>query len=160
MNTILCLGSATGPRVETVLDAILNVGIPVACSDIYADRAPGLDGCVVNCVVIVRGAAKEASLKAVEDAFGRVRDSERNIPVSLDIDVIGWIDGTALQWNAKYDPGRAHLVHGLSQLPSIPVANAVRAIAEERDFDVTRNAIGFYPLVSATYVERTLNVNV
>lgn len=74
------------------------------------------------------------------------------MPVPLDVDVIGEMDAGRVVWNARYDPGRPYLFHGLWQLDIEAIHRGLRLIASERDFLPEVNARAFYGMAGAGFV--------
>ncbi|MGO1073725.1 2-amino-4-hydroxy-6-hydroxymethyldihydropteridine diphosphokinase [Lysobacter sp. CA199] len=167
-TALICLGASDGARVENLLEAAALLAVDAGAdsvrgvSELYGDRhRPYRGGATVNLLLALewRAAPAEAALerrfKQLEAEFGRERDPRRQMPVPLDIDLIGRIDG-ALRWQARYDPGRPYLFHGLRQLPLPALQDGLAAIAQQRGFRPEHNATGFYCFASAAFVQRYL----
>jgi 7,8-dihydro-6-hydroxymethylpterin-pyrophosphokinase len=165
---LICLGASDGARVENLLEAaaLIAADAEVAgvrgVSELYGDRhRPHRGGATVNLMLAVEYKiassidALERRFKRVEADFGRERDPRRQMPVPLDIDLLGSIDG-ALQWQTRYDPGRPYLFHGLQQLPLATLQTELAALAQQRGFRGEQNASGFYTFASADFVQRYL----
>ncbi|MEH6419077.1 2-amino-4-hydroxy-6-hydroxymethyldihydropteridine diphosphokinase [Pseudomonas sp. CGJS7] len=166
---LICLGASDGARVENLLEAAAQLTAEAGAdslrgvSELYGDRhRPYRGGATVNLMLALewRGAtpadaALERRFKQLEAEFGRERDPRRQMPVPLDIDLVGRIDG-APRWQARYDPGRPYLFHGLRQLPLPALQEQLTALAGQRGFDPEHNASGFYCFASAAFVQRYL----
>lgn len=166
---LICLGASDGARIEHLLEAAAalaaDAGVTAVrgVSELYGDRHRQYrGGATVNLMLALEWVSAppierlEAGFKRLEAEFGRERDPSRQMPVPLDIDLLGGID-TVLQWQARYDPGRPYLFHGLRQLPLPLLQTELAALAKQRGFDPERNASGFYPLASAAFVSRYLH---
>lgn len=172
-TALICLGASDGPRVENLLLAAARLRTEFevaadaraagACSELYGDRhRVHRGGATVNLMLALQVAPRcsiesmEHRFKQIEAAFGRERDPQRVLPVPLDIDLVGRIDGE-VQWQDRYDPARPYLFHGLHQLALPPLHKALDAVALQRGFSPEHNAMGFYPLASADFVEGFLH---
>lgn len=158
----LCFGANAGARVETLLQAAVLAGkqlgaSSIHCSSIYADRHSSVaSGSVVNMVALVSGvSADEASvrpaLERIEHEFGRIRDEDRQAPVTLDIDWIGTNDDGVVMWSDRYDRGRSYVWQGLYELDDTAISPELNRICLERDFTPEENAKHFYQLVSREF---------
>ncbi|MFD0323217.1 2-amino-4-hydroxy-6-hydroxymethyldihydropteridine diphosphokinase [Lysobacter gummosus] len=165
---LICLGASDGARVENLLDAaaLLAADAEVAgvraVSELYGDRhRPHRGGATVNLMLALEYTAApaidalERRFKRLEADFGRERDPRRQMPVPLDIDLLGGID-IAPQWQTRYDPGRPYLFHGLQQLALPALQGELAALAQQRGFRAEQNATGFYSFASAGFVQRYL----
>lgn len=165
---LICLGASDGARVENLLDSAARLlALPQAralraCSELFGDRHRlHRGGATVNLMLALQVDsgltidALEHEFKRIEAAFGRQRDPRRAMPVPLDIDLLGRIDD-GVQWQPRYDPGRAYLYHGLHQLPLPALQRELVRVAARRGFAPEQNASGFYALASAAFVERYL----
>jgi 2-amino-4-hydroxy-6-hydroxymethyldihydropteridine diphosphokinase len=165
---LICLGASDGARVENLLESATRLlALPQArgllgCSELFGDRHRlHRGGATVNLMLALEVEAGltiealEREFKRIEAAFGRQRDPRRAMPVPLDIDLLGRIaDG--VQWQPRYDPGRAYLYHGLHQLALPALQHELDHVAAQRGFAPEQNASGFYGLASAAFVERYL----
>ncbi|QWF19075.1 2-amino-4-hydroxy-6-hydroxymethyldihydropteridine diphosphokinase [Lysobacter capsici] len=165
---LICLGASDGARVENLLESATRLlALPQAralraCSELFGDRhRPHRGGATVNLMLALEVEAGltiealEHEFKRIEAAFGRQRDPRRAMPVPLDIDLLGRI-GDGVQWQPRYDPGRAYLYHGLHQLPLPVLQRELDRVVAQRGFAAEQNASGFYGLASAAFVERYL----
>ncbi|ALN80366.1 2-amino-4-hydroxy-6-hydroxymethyldihydropteridine diphosphokinase [Lysobacter antibioticus] len=172
-TALICLGASDGPRIENLLlsaaqllsefDGTADPSALCACSELYGDRhRVHRGGATVNLMLAMKVAPRwsvetmERRFKQIEAAFGRERDPQRVLPVPLDIDLVGRIDGE-VQWQDRYDPARPYLFHGLHQLTLPLLRKALDAVALQRGFRPEHNAMGFYPLAGADFVERFLH---
>ncbi|QWP74935.1 2-amino-4-hydroxy-6-hydroxymethyldihydropteridine diphosphokinase [Lysobacter sp. K5869] len=167
-TALICLGASDGPRAENLLDAAAQLlaepdAALAAASELYGDRHRlHAGGATLNLVLAVewQGASQPEALerrfKRIEAGFGRERDPRRRMPVPLDIDLLGALDAGGSRWQARYDPGRGYLFHGLSQLPLPPLQAALDALQRQRGFRGEDNAHGFYAYAGAAFVRRYL----
>lgn len=172
-TALICLGASDGPRIENLLlsaarllsefDGRGEATALRACSELYGDRHRiHRGGATVNLMLAMSVAPRwsietmESGFKQIEAAFGRKRDPQRVLPVPLDIDLVGRIDAQ-VHWQDRYDPGRPYLFHGLHQLKLPQLQPALDAVALQRGFRPEHNAMGFYPLAGAEFVERFLH---
>lgn len=164
-TTLICFGADAGHRVETLiraLDHFHHHGMRVlTCSDVFADTDAGTAAVQVNLLAMVRTEKYLTAdlLRPIEDAFGRVRDDDRQMPVALDLDMLGTVEPDSVRWNEKYDAGRPYYFHGLWQIAQHtrgPLLDALSAIAAERDFAPSESGSRFHPLVSGRFVQHTL----
>ncbi|MGH8082858.1 MAG: 2-amino-4-hydroxy-6-hydroxymethyldihydropteridine diphosphokinase, partial [Lysobacter sp.] len=166
---LICLGASDGARVENLLEAAARLAGDAdtlavrGVSELYGDRhRPHRGGATVNLMLALewRGAPAidvlERRFKRLEAEFGRERDPRRQMPVPLDIDLLGVVDA-GLQWQARYDPGRPYLFHGLQQLPLPALREELGALSRQRGFAVEQNASGFYSFASAAFVQRYID---
>lgn len=165
---LICLGASDGARVENLLEAAARLAADAqvlsvrAVSELYGDRhRPHRGGATVNLILALEYRvapdvdALERRFKQLEASFGRERDPRRQMPVPLDIDLLGIIDG-GVHWQPRYDPGRAYLFHGLQQLALPELRDALDALRRQRGFELAGNASGFYPLTGAAFAQRYL----
>lgn len=168
---LICLGASDGARVENLLEAATRLlALPQArelrgCSEVFGDRhRQHRGGATVNLMLALEVESGltievlEREFKRIEAAFGRQRDPRRAMPVPLDIDLLGRIDD-GVQWQPRYDPGRAYLFHGLHQLPLPALQRELDRVVAQRGFAPERNASGFYGLASAVFVARYLTTS-
>ena len=167
-TALICLGASDGPRAENLLEASAQLLAEpevalAAVSGLYGDRHYLHTGeATLNLVLALewRNApppeALERRFKRIEAGFGRQRDPRRRMPVPLDIDLLGALDAAGPRWQARYDPGRGYLFHGLSQLPLPPLQAALDALQRQRGFRGEDNAHGFYAYAGAAFVRRYL----
>lgn len=167
-TALICLGASDGPRAENLLEAAAQLlsdsdAALAAASELYGDRHRlHAGGATLNLMLALdwRNAppaeALERRFKRIEAGFGRERDPRRRMPVPLDIDLIGTLDAAGAHWQARYDPGRAYLFHGLNQLALPPLQAALQALQTQRGFQAQANAHGFYAYAGAGFVRRYL----
>lgn len=165
----LCLGANSGDRVETLIQAAARVSLSLgatgfSCSSVYADRhRQSRTGATTNLAIRLDGVPAlmhedmlVAQLREIEDDFGRVRDPERELPVTLDIDWLGSRVTNEPAWDERYDRGAHYVWQGLYELRDEHLQVELDRLCTERDFTPAENARGFYGLVSRHYTAKLI----
>lgn len=161
-DIFLCLGADGGARSEALLRAAALVSHrvcagSVVCSSMFGDRhRQSFWGATVNMVVLLKDVPLEDEqvrtvLDEVEAQLGRVRDPDRNLPVLIDIDWVGTLRESVVEWNDRYDHGRSYVWQGLREIDHPRVRPELERISLERDFTAEQMAKSFYPLMTAEF---------
>lgn len=160
------LGSADGPRVDLLAQAARALahasgGVIRDSSGAYIERGnETIKGGFANAVVLIESSSvpDKDQVRRIEAALGRVRDPERNIPHTVDIDILLSIDERGqLTLNPKKDLGGAYALYGARDIAHDPVRAAVLALMAERDIDDAGVRQWFYPIASRELFARVLH---
>lgn len=160
------LGSADGPRLDLLAKAAQSLsnasgGTIRDNSAAYIERGnDGLKGGFANAVVLIESSSvpSKDQIREIEAALGRIRDPERNIPHTVDIDILASLDESdELVLNPKKDLGSAYALYGAWEIGHEPVRAAVRALMAERDMNDAGARQWFYPIVSRALLARIIH---
>lgn len=160
------LGSADGPRLDLLAQAARALGqasggVIRDNSEAYIERAnETIKGGFANAVVLIESASvpDKDQVRRIESALGRVRDPERNIPHTVDIDILMSIDERdEVALNPKKDLGGEYALYGAWEIAHEPVRAAVRALMTERDIDDAGVRRFFYPIASRGLFARLIH---
>jgi 7,8-dihydro-6-hydroxymethylpterin-pyrophosphokinase len=151
------LGSADGPRVDLLAQTAVRLadasgGSIIETSSVYAERKnEGLKGIYANVVIVIdaQSVPSKDAIRAVEASLGRIRDPERNIPHTVDIDVLAWTDETGrLILSDRKDLGGSYALFGAYAIEDRAVRAAVQSLMTERGIEDADVGRWFYPLAS------------
>lgn len=157
MAYLALLGSADGARVDLLAAAAKRLadvsnGTILESSEVYAERKnEGHSGIYANAVVLIDAGTvpSKETIRGIEAELGRIRDPERNIPHTVDIDVLLWMDADGrLTLNERKDLGGSYALFGAHAIRDRVVAAAVEALMTEREISAADVGRWFYPLAS------------
>jgi len=158
MATFLALlGSADGPRVDLLAQTAQRLaaesrGVILDASAVYAERKnEGLKGVFANAVILDEASSvpSKDAVRAIEASLGRVRDPERNIPHTVDVDILAWTDDDGrLILSDRKDLGGSYALFGAYAIEDRVVRAAVQSLMAERGIEDADVGRWFYPLAS------------